>query len=67
MSVTVTEILKEIEKLPPSEQNDLRRALDERLPQAQESEMALHDAELRSLANHWDKLGPAPDVDYDQL
>jgi len=67
MSATVASLLKEIEKLPPSDQADLRRAIEDRLPLATEPSMTLREAELRTLAGTWDNLGPSPDVDYDAL
>lgn len=65
MSATVTRILEEIERLSESDRLELREAIAAqwditRVP-------AMHDADLKLVAESWEKLGPAPEVDYDSL
>ena len=67
MSTTVAEILDQIAGLTPAEQTELRRAIGRQATGAVEPVSALHDADLRLVRETWDKLGPAPEVEYDAL
>jgi len=67
MSTKVARILEQIASLTPGEQVELRRAIEPGAKDAVETGLALHDADRRLVADTWDNLGPAPDVDYDAL